>query len=109
MNTPRTDDQIGYKNSTSSLIRIEFVRQLETELNEARELIEMHKKAAQHFQSSRDAWRKVAEGLEQFVAANHQCECDHCNDKRRVLIAFAALVERDNNEASGATNVEKPL
>ena len=31
--TPRTDDQIGYDGSTMTLIRIEFAKQLERELN----------------------------------------------------------------------------
>jgi len=33
--TPRTDDQIGYDGSTMTLIRIEFAKQLERELNAA--------------------------------------------------------------------------
>ena len=37
--TPRTDDQIGYDGSTMTLIRIEFTKQLERELNEANERI----------------------------------------------------------------------
>jgi hypothetical protein len=37
--TPRTDDQIGYDGSTMTLIRIEFAKQLERELNAANERI----------------------------------------------------------------------
>jgi hypothetical protein len=37
--TPRTNDQIGYDGSTMSAIRIEFARQLERELNEANDRI----------------------------------------------------------------------
>lgn len=33
--TPRTDDQIGHKGSTMKMVRIDFARQLERELNEA--------------------------------------------------------------------------
>ena len=37
--TPRTDDQIGYDGSTMTLIRIEFAKQLERELNAANKRI----------------------------------------------------------------------
>jgi hypothetical protein len=37
--TPRTDDQIGYDGSTMTLIRIEFTKQLERELNKANDRI----------------------------------------------------------------------
>ena len=37
--TPRTNDQIGYDGSTMTLIRIEFAKQLERELNAARKRI----------------------------------------------------------------------
>jgi hypothetical protein len=39
VDTPRTDDQIGYDGSTMSAIRIEFCRQLERELNAAQQRI----------------------------------------------------------------------
>ena len=39
VDTPRTNDQIGYDGSTMSAIRIEFCRQLERELNAANERI----------------------------------------------------------------------
>ena len=44
VDTPRTDDQIGYDGSTMSAIRIEFCRQLERELNAANIEIEEKRK-----------------------------------------------------------------
>ena len=44
VDTPRTDDQIGYDGSTMSAIRIEFTRQLERELNAANAEIEEKRK-----------------------------------------------------------------
>lgn len=38
--TPRTDDQIGYKDSTMAFVRIDFAHQLERELTAAKSILE---------------------------------------------------------------------
>ena len=65
--TPRTDDQIGYKGSTMTLIRIEFAKQLELELNASnqrikqleQELSECNSHRTRLIESSMEAWGRI--------------------------------------------------
>ena len=52
VDTPRTDDQIGYDGSTMSAIRIEFCRQLERELNAANQRIKRLEEAVEAYRTA---------------------------------------------------------
>lgn len=68
--TPRTDDQIGYAGSTMTMVRIDFARQLERELAEAKEKLSNYSDAFAVLENKnvglekdRDEWKAIAEGL----------------------------------------------
>jgi len=86
--TPRTDaatltveQRLRYLNGSSlcDMVRADFARQLERELNEAKAALEMGQRNCDEvygdLQAERDAWRKVADALAEMMQANHQTNC----------------------------------
>jgi hypothetical protein len=73
--TPRTDDQIGYDGSTMTLIRIEFARQLERELNAVTKERDIESERATHY---RDKWQSAEERIKRLVQAG-DCLLSHRN------------------------------
>jgi hypothetical protein len=70
VDTPRTDDQIGWKGNTMTLIRIDFARQLERELVTAQaEIVRLKGEA--------ESWEKVFDRT-----------CEHLADAKTELAAM---------------------
>ena len=70
VDTPRTDDQIGWDGSTMTLIQIDFARQLERELAEAKaEIVRLKGEA--------ESWEKVFDRT-----------CEHLADTKTKLAAM---------------------
>jgi uncharacterized protein YlxW (UPF0749 family) len=71
--TPRTDDQIGYDGSTMTLIRIEFAKQLERELNEANAIIRQQQLLDEENQRLQDRIKRLEEALAWYESKVSDC------------------------------------
>lgn len=78
--TPRTNDQIGYEGSTMTMVRIDFARQLERELAEAKQ--------------DRDEWKAIAfdlaEKLERTVIPTGPSMFRYADEQKQTIARFNA-------------------